>query len=66
MQGALCARFSIGHYPTLFFGRPGDFEEGKSAALQDYPGAKREKDIIEWVGKQQSTCAPLLELPIPA
>ena len=54
-QNALCSRFSIGHFPTLFFGRPGDFDEGKSAALQEFSGAKTEKAIIEWVGKQQST-----------
>lgn len=56
-QGALCALYNIGHYPTLKFGRPADFEVGKKGNLEDYSGARAEKEIIEWIGKLQSTCA---------
>ena len=54
-QGALCSRFGIGHYPTLRFGRPADFEAGKEKALEEYSGVKGEREIIEWVGKQMSS-----------
>ena len=55
MQGVLCSRFGIGHYPTLKFGRPADFEAGKEKALEEYSGVKGEREIIEWVGKQMSS-----------
>ena len=56
-QGALCTLYNIGHYPTLKFGRPADFEVSKGGKLEDYSGVRAEKEIIEWVGKLQSTCA---------
>ena len=31
---------------------------GKGGKLEEYSGARTEKEIIEWVGKLQSTCAP--------
>ncbi len=63
MQGALCTLYNIGHYPTLKFGRPADFEVSKGGKLEDYSGVRAEKEIIEWVGKLQSTCAPCQGLP---
>ncbi len=40
----------------LKFGRAGDFDVGEDKLL-DYNGARQEKDIIEWAGKQLATCA---------
>ena len=57
LQAALCTLYNIGHYPTLKFGRPADFEVSKGGKLEDYSGVRAEKEIIEWVGKLQSTCA---------
>ena len=59
LQGALCTLYNIGHYPTLKFGRPADFEASRGGKLEDYSGVRAEKEIIEWVGSLQSTCAPL-------
>ncbi len=55
MQGALCSLYNIGHYPTLKFGRPADFKVSEGGKLEDYSGVRAEKEIIEWVGKMQST-----------
>lgn len=57
LQGVLCTLYNIGHYPTLKFGRPADFEVSKGGKLEDYSGVRAEKEVIEWVGKLQSTCA---------
>jgi hypothetical protein len=54
-QGALCSLYNVGHYPTLKFGRPADYEVDKGGKLEDYSGVRNEKEIIEWVGKLQST-----------
>ena len=54
MQAALCSLYNIGHYPTLRFGRPADFEVGRGK-LEEYSGVREEKEIVEWVGKLQST-----------
>lgn len=53
-QGALCSRFSVGHYPSLRFGKPANFGIGKEAQLEEYNGVRAEKEIIEWIGKLQS------------
>jgi hypothetical protein len=45
----------VGHYPTLKFGRPSDFKTSKEGKVEEYSGVRAEKDIIEWVGKLQST-----------
>ena len=58
-QAALCSRFSVGHYPTLRFGKPTDFVVGKEGKLEDYNGVRAEKEIIEWVGKLLSTWVAL-------
>jgi len=55
MQGSLCSLYNIGHYPTLKFGRPADFKVSEGGKLEDYSGVRAEKEIIEWVGKMQST-----------
>ncbi|CAL8464340.1 g3875 [Coccomyxa elongata] len=54
-EAALCSRFSVGHYPTLRFGKPTDFVVGKEGQLEEYNGVRAEKEIIEWVGKLLST-----------
>lgn len=54
-QAPLCSRFSVGHYPTLKFGKPTDFVVGKEKQLEEYVGVNNEKEIIEWVGKLLST-----------
>ena len=54
VQAALCSLYNIGHYPTLRFGRPADFEVGRGK-LEEYSGVREEKEIVEWVGKLQST-----------
>ena len=54
VQAALCSLYNIGHYPTLKFGRPADFEVGRGK-LEEYSGVREEKEIVEWVGKLQST-----------
>lgn len=55
MQAALCSRFSVGHYPTMKFGKPAAFGVGKEGQLEEYNGVKGEKEVIEWIGKLQST-----------
>lgn len=55
LQASLCSRFSVGHYPTMKFGKPAAFGVGKEGQLEEYNGVKAEKDVIEWVGKLQST-----------
>ncbi|EIE18688.1 hypothetical protein COCSUDRAFT_49169 [Coccomyxa subellipsoidea C-169] len=54
-EAALCSRFSVGHYPTMKFGKPAAFGVGKEGQLEEYNGVKGEKEIIEWIGKLQST-----------
>ena len=63
-QSALCNRFGVGHYPTLKFGRAGDFGGG-DALLEELSGGRSAKDVIQWAGKQLATCGhkPIACLP---
>lgn len=54
-QSALCNRFSVGHYPTLKFGRASDFGDG-NAKLEELNGGHSTKEVIQWAGKQLATC----------
>ena len=54
-QSALCNRFSVGHYPTLKFGRASDFGDS-NVKLEELNGGHSTKEVIQWAGKQLATC----------
>ena len=54
-QSALCNRFSVGHYPTLKFGRASDFGDS-NAKLEELNGGHSTKEVIQWAGKQLAMC----------
>ena len=45
----------MGHYPTLKFGRAGEFGDSDTK-LEELNGGRSTKEVIQWAGKQLATC----------